>query len=59
MILESQLFGMSGTIVNMLMVIIEKLVTLLCVFVRLLSHLADVRTHSVAGMFTPVLHYWQ
>jgi len=30
------------------------LVTLLCVFsvfIRLLSHLADVHTHSVAGMF--------
>ena len=59
MILESQLFGMSGTIVNMLIIIIEKLVTLLCVFVRLLSHLADVHAHSVAGMFTPVLHFWQ
>ena len=45
MILESQLFGMSGTIVNMLIIIKEKLVTLLCVFVRLLSHLADVCTH--------------
>jgi len=27
------------------------------VFVRLLNHLADVRTHSVAGMFTLVLCY--